>query len=139
MNDAAKPVVQAPEQLVYADLLERGTQIGLLVLVAGFVVYVAGWLAPHVPLERMPALWSYPLDSYLEATGSPTGWGWVLLIHRGDYASTIGILVLAAVSAVCLAVLVARYRARGDRALAALCVAECVVVLAAASGLLAGH
>lgn len=139
MNEASESPAQAPEQLVYARLLERGTHIGLFLLVAGFVVYIAQWLTPHVPLEQLPALWSYPVEKYLEATASPTGWGWVLLIHRGDVASTIGIVVLASVSAVCLAALVPLYRQRGDRAFAALCIAECIVVLGAASGLLAGH
>lgn len=139
MNDARETIAQAPEQLVYARLLERGTRIGFALLVAGFVVYLAGWLTPHVPLERLPSLWSLPVERYLEATGAPTGWGWVRLLHRADVISTLGVMVLAGVSAVCLAALVPLYRARGDRALAALCVAECVVVLAAASGLLAGH
>lgn len=139
MNEANKPISQAPEQLVYARLLERGTHLGLILLVSGFAVYLTGWIPPHVPLEQLPTLWSHPVSVYLIETGSPTGWGWVLLLHRSDVASTVGIVVLAGISAVCLVVLVPLYRKRGDRALAALCIAEGLVVLAAASGLLAGH
>jgi len=137
MSDSSKPISQAPEQLVYARLLERGTRLGLFLLVAGFAVYMAELVPPHVPLEQLPALWSLPVEDYLKATGAPTGWRWLLLIHRSDVASTIGIAVLAGISAVCLALLVPLYRKGGDRALAALCIAEGLVVLAAASGLLA--
>lgn len=130
------PIVQAPEQLVYARLLERGTRIGLVILVLSFAVYVMGWITPHVPLEQLPNLWSHPVDVFLQETGSPTGWGWLLLIHRSDVASMVGIVVLAGVSLVCLSLLVPMYRQRGDRAFAALCIAEVLIVLVAASGLL---
>ncbi|MEO8123030.1 MAG: hypothetical protein ABI633_03190 [Burkholderiales bacterium] len=136
MNEANVPIVQAPEQFVYARLLERGTRLGLVILVLSFVAHVMGWVPPQVPLEQLPALWSHPVEVFLAETGSPTGWRWVLLIYRSDVASMAGIVVLGGVSIVCLAALVPIYRRRGERAFAALCIAELLVILIAASGLL---
>ena len=42
MNEGHDPIVQAPEQLRYARLLDWGTHLGLVVLVLTFAAYVAG-------------------------------------------------------------------------------------------------
>jgi hypothetical protein len=138
MNEPTAPVVQPPEQLLYARLLDRGTQLGLLVLVASFAAYALGLLSPHVALERLPELWSHPVGQYLKETGSPTGWGWLTLVHRGDIAGLVGIVILSGCSLVCLLALVPLYLRRGDRAFVALCLAEVAVVLLAASGWIGG-
>ena len=130
-------VQQSPEQLRYARLLDWGTRIGLVLLIVSFVAYVLGLAEAHVPPERLPQIWQHPVGRYLELTGSPTGWGWLALVHRGDIAGLVGIAVLAGCSVLCLLALVPMYLRRGDRAYAALCVAEAAVVVLAASGVLA--
>jgi hypothetical protein len=132
------PVVQPPEQLRYARLLDWGTRIGLVVLVLSFASYVLGLASPHVPVDRLPELWVHPVGRYLELTQSPNGWGWLALIHRGDIAGLAGIAILAGCSLVCLLALVPLYLRRGDKAFAALCLAEVAVVVLAASGVLTG-
>ena len=133
-------VQQSPEQLRYARLLDWGTRDGLVLLIVSFVAYVLGLAEAHVPPERLPQIWQHPVGRYLELTGSPTGWGWLALVHRGDIAGLVGIAVLAGCSVLCLLALVPMYLRRGDRAYAALCVAEAAVVVLAASGVLAaGH
>jgi hypothetical protein len=138
MNAMPDSMTQPPEQLLYARLLDWGTRLGLLVLVATFGAYTLGLLTPHVPLERLPELWSHPVGRFLEETQSPTGWGWLALVHRGDVAGLVGIVILAGCSLVCLLALVPLYLRRGDKAFAALCLAEVAVVLLAASGWLSG-
>ena len=133
-------VQQSPEQLRYARLLDWGTRVGLVLLIVSFVAYVLGLAEAHVPPERLPQIWQHPVGRYLELTGSPTGWGWLALVHRGDIAGLVGIAVLAGCSVLCLLAHVPMYLRRGDRAYAALCVAEAAVVVLAASGVLAaGH
>ncbi|GMV47979.1 MAG: hypothetical protein AMXMBFR66_33770 [Pseudomonadota bacterium] len=133
-------VAQPPEQLLYARLLDWGTRIGLVLLVASFAAYVLGLAEAHVPPERLPQIWQHPVGRYLELTGSPTGWGWLALIHRGDIAGLVGIAVLAGCSVLCLLALVPLYLRRGERSFAWLCLAEVAVVVLAASGVLAaGH
>ena len=125
---------QSPAQLRYALLLEWGTRAGLAVLVASFVAMLAGWLPAHVPPQDLPRLWSRPVADFLEATGSPTGWGWLALLHRGDMLGLAGIGILAGCSMVALLALVPLYARSRDRRFAALCLAEVAVLLAAASG-----
>jgi hypothetical protein len=131
-------VEQPPEQLRYARWLEFGTRIGLLLLTGLFALYAFGLTTPHVALAKLPEVWSLPLPAYLRATGMPTGWHWLPLAGRGDLAQLVGIALLAGCSLPCLLAMVPLYLRRGDKALAALCIAEVVVVLLAASGLLGG-
>lgn len=134
VNDAGQTVEQPDEQLRYARLLDWGTRFGLALLVASFAVYMAGLLPQHVPPEQLRLLWGQPVASYLQQTQSPQGWGWLALVHRGDVAGLVGIAVLAGCSLPCLLALVPLYARRGDRAYVALCLAEAVVLLLAASG-----
>ncbi|MDO9072144.1 MAG: hypothetical protein Q7U73_02675 [Rubrivivax sp.] len=132
------PVEQPVEQLLYARFLDWGTRVGMVALVLSFGAYVLGLVRPHVPLERLPQVWSHPVGTYLQETDSPTGWGWLALVQRGDVSGLVGIAILAGCSLVCLLALVPLYFKRGDKAFAALCLAEVAVVVLAASGWLSG-
>lgn len=138
MSGMPPVVVQPEEQLRYARLLDWGTRVGLVVLVASFAAYVAGLMEAHVPLARLPEVWGHPVGRYLALTGTPTGWGWLALIHKGDVAGLTGIVILSGCSLACLLALVPLYLRRGDRTFAVLCLAEVAVVALAASGWLAG-
>ncbi len=129
-----KPAAQPAQQLRYALLLEWGTRLGLVLLALSFLAYVTGLLPGHVAPERMPSLWSQPVASYLGQAQMPAGWGWLALLPRGDMLGLAGIGILSGCSAVALLALVPMYAASRDRALAALCLLEALVVVAAASG-----
>ena len=129
---------QSPPQLRYALLVEWGTRIGLLVLAFSFIAYAGGLVPAHVPLERLPHLWSQPVGIYLAATGSPTGWAWLQLLHRSDVMGLAGIAILSVSSVVGLLALVPLYVALRDRTFVVLCLLQALVVLLAASGLLSG-
>jgi hypothetical protein len=137
-NHPAQVMVQPPEQLRYARWLDWGTRVGLVVLLLSFAAYVLGLAESHVPVSRLPELWVHPVGRFLELTDSPTGWGWVALVHRGDIAGVLGIAILSGASVLCLLALMPIYLARGERAFAAVCLAEVAVVMLAASGWLPG-
>ena len=81
-----------------------------------------------------------PLDAYLAKTGSPTGWDWIGLLAKGEYASIAGIALLSACSLPCLLVIIPDYWRRGERTLATIAGLIALVLLFAASGfLVAGH
>lgn len=141
MNDPSTPndtSAQSAEQLRYARWLEAGSRLGLLLLVVSFIGYASGLLAADVPLQRLPELWSLPVGQYLAETQTPTGWGWLARLGRGEGAGLAGIAVLASCSLPCLLGLLPLYLRRGDRAYVALCLAEVAVIVLAASGWLAG-
>jgi hypothetical protein len=140
MTPADSPDPAPAEQLRYARLLDITSKLGFAALVAGFVAYAFGWLEEHVTVAELPQFWGLPLAEYLASTDTPTGWGWLAHLHKGEFAGLIGIAVLAGCSAVCLAAVVPVYARRGDRVFAGICVLEILVLLLAASGVLTlGH
>ena len=105
-------------------------------LVAGFLTYVTGVLEERVVVGQLPALWGLSLAEYLRVTQTPTGWGWVTHLDKGEFAGLLGIAALAGCSLVCLAAIVPLYTRRGEWTYAAICTLEIIVMLLAASGIL---
>jgi hypothetical protein len=132
------PTASATDATVlrYARLLDAGTRIGMALLWLGFFAYVSGLLPNQVAPEHLPELWTLPVERYLELSGAPSGWQWLARLHQGDVLALAAIAFLAACSGACVASLLPLYRARGDKVFLALCIAQVVVLLLAASGLL---
>jgi hypothetical protein len=129
-----------PEQVRYAKILERGMQLGLLLLVITFPLYLFGVLTPHVPLEKMPEYWTLDTHEYLEKAGVGTGWSWISLLGRGDYLNFAGIAILASVTVICYLSVIPLLIKRKDFVYALLAVVQVAILLLAASGILAvGH
>lgn len=125
-------------QLIYARWLEIGARIGFAALVAGFLVYASGTVAPAVPVGELPRLWSLPLKQFLEAARVPAGWGWLRFAGRGDYLNYIGIAFMTSITITCYLRVAAHFVARRDRLFAALAVVQIFILLVAASGLVPG-
>ena len=139
---AAKPgagacdAEQLAEQLRYALWLDWGTRLGALVLVLSFGAYLWGWLPPRMSVLELSALWHLPASEFTQRTDTPQGWAWLAHLHQGDMAGLLGIALLASCSLPSLLALVPMYLRAGDRAYAAICLAEVAVLLLAASGIL---
>ena len=128
-----------PVQVRYARWLAWGTRAGLACLVVGFLAYIFG-LAPHVPIEKLPAIWQLPSAQLLRDTGLQPGWHWAALLHRSDMLVLAAIALLASVSIVCVAAVMPLFARRGEQVFVAICALQVLVLLLAASGLLvAGH
>lgn len=126
------------EQITYANLLFYGCWGGLALMVVTYLAYVTGLLAPHVPLEMIPRLWSQPVGTYLALGKVPHGWGWAVLIGKGDFLNFLGIVLLAGMTIICYIPLIPVYLKRKELIFAGLAVAEIVVLLVAASGIVGG-
>lgn len=126
-------------QLTYARWLDWGTRLGLVALIAAFLAYVFQLIEAFVPLARLPAWWGLPADRYLALSGAPTGWAWLPFADRGDYLSLLAVSALAMVTVVCYLRILPLHWGRGERLHAALALAQIVVLVAAASGLIAGR
>jgi hypothetical protein len=137
---SAAGAAQSFAQRLYASLLDWGARFGLLMLVLGFALYMLGVLVPLVPVEQMPGLWSQPAASYLQHTGTPTGWGWLALAHKGDLLNLAGIALLAGCSLPPLLGAAWLYLKQRDWPMATICLLVVAVIVLAASGVLtAGH
>jgi hypothetical protein len=123
------------EQNLYARWLDAGTRAGFVALIVTFLIYVLGLMDPHVPPQELARHWGLPVDRYLEATGAPTGWGWLKFLGKGDYLNFVGIAALASVTVFCYARIIPVL----PRVQAVLAALQIVVLLLAASGLVSGH
>jgi hypothetical protein len=130
--------LQHAESAIYAVLLNWGMQLSLLVLVFSFAAYLFGLITPLVPLDQLPELWGQPVATYLKNTGTPRGWGWLMLAGKGDMLTLVGIALLAGCSLPPLIGLIALYLKRRDYAYAGICLAILLVLVLAASGVLGG-
>ncbi len=130
----------SPDQLAYADLLDVGVTIGRFVLAGMFIIYVLGFVAPKVPLSKLPHYWSLPADQYSSLVGVGTGWSWLKLVGHSDYMNFLGIAFLVSLTAACYVRVLPFSLRRKDYWFSAILMLEVVILALAASGLLAvGH
>jgi hypothetical protein len=129
-----------PEQILYANILFWGSWGGMALMILTYVIYITGALSPFIPLDKIPEVWSEPVKAYL-AQGAPTGWGWVELLDKGDFLNFVGIALLAGLTIVCYIPLVFSYFRKKDPAFALIALANVLVLVLAASGLvhMGGH
>ncbi len=136
------------EQLLYANILEKGMLVGLVLMFITFGLYVFGIMPPMIPLNEIAGYWNQPVHDYLEAINHnylhwdhlPTGWSWLKLIGKGDFINFIPIAILSGVTIICYAAIVPGLFRRGDKAYGIMAIAEALILALAASGLLAvGH
>lgn len=124
------------EQVAYANILNLGMRIGLLVLAVTFMVYVSGMLQNSVPIEELPKYWGLKVEDYVHALNAPTGWEWVAVIGRGDYLNFIGIAALGGLTILCYLAMLPILIRKKDMPYVAIAVFEVAVLLLAASGIL---
>ncbi|MBF0271682.1 MAG: hypothetical protein HQL98_06445 [Magnetococcales bacterium] len=132
------PKYASEEQVAYAGTLDIGWKIGFVLMVIFFGLYVFGVLPAHVSMDELARYWVLPADEYLKSVHGPTGWGWVGLIHKGDYINFIGIAILAGITMVCYLRVLPLFWKKGDRVYSAIIVVEILVLVLAASGILGG-
>ena len=139
MSDQIKATGKAsPEQITYANMLFYGSWSGLALMAVTYLLYVFGIITPHIPLEKVPLLWSQPVHTYLELGQVPTGWGWAVLLGKGDFLNFLGIVLLAAMTIICYIPLIPAFLKRKEFTFAALALAEILVLRFAASGIVGG-
>ena len=129
-----------PEQLAYADVLEIGLNVGRFFLAATFLLYAFSITTPKVPLSELTAKWTLSAEQYASLVGVGTGWGWLDLVHYGDYMNFLGIAFLASITVACYLRMLPLFFRSKDYSLSVILLLEILVLFLAASGLLAlGH
>ena len=134
-HDEANALVQD----IYARWLDAGTKLAFLLLVCGFVGYAIGITEPYVPLERLPDLWTLPIDHYNVAVHAPTGWRWLHHWWRSDYLTYFGVVALLLTTIASMLRVASVLYALGERIQAAVALAQVVVLVLAAAGVASMH
>jgi len=129
----------SPEQALYARVLEWSMRTALVLVLAGFVVYMLELLPARLPASELPNYWALPLHEFLQRTGGVTGWGWLAELRSGDYLVLGSMAVLTAVPFVCLAAVAPAYAGRRDWVYLGVTVALVGVLALAASGVFGTH
>jgi len=139
-KNKVQPVAGQEEQILYAKVLETGMFIGLLTLLVTFALYVFGVMSPYIPVDKLSQCWNLPVDEYLHTMNIPHGWGWLGLLGHGDFINFIGIVILAGITIVCYLAIIPTLLKNNDKVYAGIALVEALILLLAASGILAvGH
>jgi hypothetical protein len=138
-DSTAKTV--AEEQIVYANTLNHGVKSGFAIVVACFLIYISGAFAPIIPFSELAGRWGLPVHEFIEKTGSPSGWGWIWKLNRGDALNFFAVAWLSTVTIVCYLRIIPVFIKKGDTIYLIIAVLEVAVMLLAASGVLhvGGH
>jgi hypothetical protein len=129
------------EQVLYANILNKGMLIGLVGLIITFIVYVLGILTPKIPLSDVQHYWVMSVHDYLEKSGIERGWAWLGNLKYGDMLNFIPIAILSGLTIICYIAIVPGLIRKKDTPYVLLAVLEIVVLSIAASGILGvgGH
>ena len=129
------------EQILYANILNKGMAIGLIGLIVTFIIYGAGILDPVIPLEEVQNYWVMPVADYHEQTGIHAGWAWLGNLKYGDMLNFLPIAFLSLLTIICYLAILPGLMRKKDTAYVVLVIVEVVVLLVAASGILGsgGH
>lgn len=129
------------EQILYANILNKGMLIGLLGLIITFIIYGTGILEPRIPLEQVQHYWVIPVSDYLHQSGIEAGWAWLGMLGKGDMLNFLPIAFLSLLTIVCYLAIIPGLLRKKDTAFVVLALIEVIVLVVAASGLLGsgGH
>ena len=129
------------EQVLYANILNKGMIIGLVGLVITFIIYGVGILKPIIPLERVQHYWVMPVKDYLHESGIHAGWAWLGNLGYGDMLNFLPIAFLSILTVICYLAIIPGLMRKKDTPYTVLAIIEVIVLCVAASGVLGpgGH
>ncbi|MEM0350928.1 MAG: hypothetical protein QXU61_04070 [Archaeoglobaceae archaeon] len=128
------------EQIIYSEILYYGSVISIIILTALFLIYTTGFMPSYLDFQRITELWGEKHHKFVEETGIPTGWGWLKLINYADFMNLLFIAALAFLTIICYIAILPVFITKKDWIFAMITIAEIIVLLLAASGLITtGH
>lgn len=125
-------------QLDYAAVLGVTSTIGMILIAAGYILYVSGFLPSAATASEVAAHWHLKASEFHKAVQVPSGWNWVKDLGRGDVLSYASINYLAFVTVICLSWIVPSFVREKDRIYTVLTMLQVAVLLFAAAGIVGG-
>ena len=129
------------EQIAYANILNIGMILGLVIIIITFLVYMLGILPSFVSPKEIPNYWGMASKDFIHTLSAPTGWGWVSFVNKGDYLNFVGIALLAGLTVFCYLAILPILMRKKDTPYVIIAIIEVAVLVLAASGILksGGH
>jgi hypothetical protein len=139
--EVAERLEATEEQKLYGKILDIGMKIGLAGIIVSFFVYVTGILAPKIPVAEVSNYWGMKSHDYLKAAKIESGWSWLGMYKHGDFLNFFPIAFLSGITIVCFIAIIPILLRKKDTPYALIAIAEVIVLLAAATGLVSagGH
>ncbi|MEI6652905.1 MAG: DUF1634 domain-containing protein, partial [Chlorobiaceae bacterium] len=81
-------------QLTYAAVLSWTSTLGIIFIVAGYLVYVFQLLPTAVTPAEIAMQWHLRASEFHKAVPVPSGWDWVSQLGRGDVLSYASVVYL---------------------------------------------
>lgn len=122
----------------YASMLTWLVRIGFVFMFVSFAVYAVGLLPAEVPLNEVPDLWTRSAEEFAEAAGTEQGWGWIRSLDDGQVVSFAALVLFPAGTMILIGIASLLYLRERNRLYAFIAALEFVVLVVAATGLLAG-
>ena len=129
------------EQILYANILNKGMLVGLLGLIVTFAIYASGIMEPMIPLEEVQNYWVMSVAEYLEVSGMHAGWAWAGNLGYADMLNFAPIAFLSLLTIVCYLAIIPGLIRQKDTKYVVIAIVEVLVLCVAASGILGtgGH
>jgi len=124
---------------VYASTLEFLSITGMILISLAFALYALELLPTSVALERVTELWHLDSATFADEAGISTGWSWIDSIFTGFGISFAALELLAVFALVAIGRLIPVYVKEKDNWYLTIVVAQVVVFLVAATGILVVH
>lgn len=80
-------------------------------------------------------------NDYIHTLNTPTGYGWIAMLGKGDYLNFIGIAILVGLTTSCYLVILPIFIRKKDTPYTVIIIVEIAILVLAASGILkdGGH
>ncbi|MEI6757773.1 MAG: DUF1634 domain-containing protein [Chlorobium sp.] len=125
-------------QLAYATVLGYASTIGIVFILAGYLVYVFQLLPLAVPPAEIATYWHLRAAELHKAVSVPSGWNWIGELGRGDVLSYASIIYLASTTVVCLVAIIPAFIREKDGIYTTITILQVIVLLCVATGILSG-
>lgn len=131
------------EQILYANILNKGMMIGFIGLIITFFIYGSGIFEPMIPIDQVQNYWNLEggVAEYLDKTGIHAGWAWLGNLNKGDMLNFLPIAFLSLLTIICYLAILPGLIRKKDNIYVVLVIVEVLVLSFAASGILGtgGH
>ena len=134
-----KPQLHANRiQLTYATVLSWTSTLGIIFVVAGYLVYVFQLLPSTVSPSEVAMHWHLRAAELHKIVPVPSGWDWIYQLGRGDVLSYASVVYLSSVTMLCLAVIIPLFLKEKDMIYAVMTLLQVLVLVFAAAGIVSG-
>lgn len=123
-------------QFILARLYQYVSIISLLIIAAGFALYVSGLLPAKVPVEQVRSYWHLEAGAYATETGTPAGWSFLKSLSRGESVSFGSLVFIPVAVIVCLIIMILTFWKKKNRLFALIAFLQTVLLVLAASGVI---